>query len=88
MINNHEVDIKEFAPNEAGAVYGSKNIIKYLTKKIGENIIRNETYFSDDSKKYGFQVALDKQVLNLILAIESENADKYKPVSYNALRMN
>jgi CRISPR-associated protein Cas1 len=81
VINNGEIDISDFYTNDAGAVYMTKRASKMLTDLFSNIIARNEQYFYDagDRKSYGFQVMLDKKILNLIEAIEKRDAGVYRP---------
>jgi CRISPR-associated protein Cas1 len=81
VVNSGEIEVSDFYKNEAGAIYMRKNASKKLTDRFSEIIAKNQKYFYDygDRKSYGFQVMLDKKIVNLLEAIEKRDADIYRP---------
>jgi hypothetical protein len=63
----------------------TKKAAKLLTNRFSELIAKNDRYFFDsgDRKSYGFQVMLDKKIVNLLEAIEAHDADVYRPFIWN-----
>ena len=70
-----------FTPHESGAVYISQKGMKTLSKALGEKISRSRRYVTDDTHRYGFQYALDLQIMQLIRAIDANDPTLYKPIA-------
>jgi CRISPR-associated protein Cas1 len=81
LVNSREIEVSDFYKNDAGAIYMTKGASKMLTDRFSDIIAKNQKYFCDtgDRKSYGFQVMLDKKILNLIEAIEKRDAGVYLP---------
>lgn len=81
LVNEGEVSVSDFYENEAGAVYMKKETMKLLTHRLGDAMVRNESYFAEggDRRRYGFQTALHRKALMLVEAIEKRNPLIYQP---------
>lgn len=81
LVNEGCVSAEDFYQNEAGAVYMQKTTMKLLTDTLGDALVRDESYFLEegDRKRYGFQVALRKKILQVIEAVEKGDASIYCP---------
>ena len=81
MVNNEEVRASGFYRNDHGALYMDKETARIVTNRLSDIIARGHRYFLDanDSRTYGFQVALDKKMGNVLEAIERRDASLYIP---------
>lgn len=81
LANSGEVSAGDFEPNEAGAVYMKRGLMRRLTGMISEALIEGRPYLSayGDSRSYGFQVMLDRKIDSVVEAIDNSDAALYTP---------
>ena len=81
LANSGEVDEDDFEPNESGAVYMKRGLMRRLTSMISETLVKGRPFFSayGDSRSYGFQVMLDRKIDSAIDAIDNGDAALYNP---------
>ena len=83
--NDEDLGSEDFHENSKGSVFMDRKIMKRLTTCLGDAMVRKCEYFSNegDRKHYGFQVALQMKINNLIKAIEKNDPSLYIPFIWN-----
>ncbi|MDR1776168.1 MAG: CRISPR-associated endonuclease Cas1 [Actinomycetes bacterium] len=66
---------------DTGGVFIGRDAMRTLTRALGEKFKQTQRYIADDDYHYGFQYALDLQIVSLVNAIEAHDPTLYRPVT-------
>lgn len=88
LVNNGEVDASGFYINDYGAVYMSNKTMKTVTDAFSSAIFKSRRYFYNDgdNRTYTFQTMLDAKLSAVVAAVESGNAELYRPFIWHGER--
>jgi CRISPR-associated protein Cas1 len=83
LIIRNEVNSEMFSEGRNGGVYISRDGMQKVIFALGEKVIKSKSYLKYEDFNCGFQYALERQLLRLVRAMESDDVGLYQPVEGN-----
>ena len=81
LLNNNKIIYEDFDFDEkSGGVFLNKKACEKFVEQFEKRLRQEVSYISEVSYKMSFRRIIEYQVMLLIKALESNNADIYKPV--------